>query len=140
MAGYALSAPYAVALAGNRQAIAAISSGAVTLVDVSNPANPVLLTTAKDGVTGADLLGEAIGVAFAGTNLAVAGYFEHAYTILEMGTQQAGLASAGWVRIPPPSASSRLASAPPTRPSPDRPCAGSGDRLVPTAAAAFPPR
>ena len=97
--GYALNTVFSVALSGNRLAIAAAGSSTVTLVDVSSPANPVLLVTARDGVNGIDFLGGAAGVAFAGTNLAVTGNYDNSVTLLGVGVQQAGLASAGWVGI-----------------------------------------
>ncbi len=60
-----------VALSGNLLAIAAVSSGAVTLVDVSNPASPVKLAELRDGVGGYSLNG-AWAVAISGNQLAIA--------------------------------------------------------------------
>jgi hypothetical protein len=80
-----LSNVYKVALSTNGLlAISGASDNTVTLVDVSNPALPVLLAELTDGVNGVDALFVPTGVAFSGNWLAVAGGGEGAITLFDV--------------------------------------------------------
>ncbi|HLP78062.1 MAG TPA: hypothetical protein VK327_14225 [Candidatus Paceibacterota bacterium] len=73
----------------NLLAIAAQNSGAVTLVDVSNPANPQLRAVLKDGVGGYNYLAGAIRVAFSGNLLAIAAQYDSAVMLVDVSNPSA---------------------------------------------------
>jgi hypothetical protein len=80
-----LSNVYKVAFSTNGLlAISGASDNTVTLVDVSNPAVPVLLAELTDGVNGVDALLVPTGVAFSGNWLAAAGAGEGAVTLFDV--------------------------------------------------------
>lgn len=92
-----LSSVFGVALSGGRLAVSSFVG--VTLFDVSNPSTPRLLAEADDGLAGADYLAGATGLGFAGTNVAVAGQADNAFSLLAFPTRPAGIFSQGWVGI-----------------------------------------
>ena len=104
--GYYLNGVSSLAFSGNRLAIdngeAWSGEFAVTVVDVSNPARPVLLATAIDGLSGADFLWQPTGISIAGTNVVLGGTssaYHYGLSIFGLGTETVGLESAGWVGI-----------------------------------------
>jgi hypothetical protein len=104
--GYQINGASSVALSSNRLAIAngnaSTGNYTVTVVDVSIPANPVLVDTAIDGLNGVDYLWGVQALSIAGTNVVAGGsgnFLQYGLSVFGIGSVSAGLESANWVGI-----------------------------------------
>ena len=74
-----------VAISGNLLAIGAFYDNAVTLVDITDPSNPIKLSELKDGVGGFNNLSSVYDVALSPNGLlAIAGAYDHAVTLVSV--------------------------------------------------------
>ncbi len=80
----ALQLPSSVAISGNLAIVTAPGEDAVTILDISDPAVPVLKTELRDGVGGFNGLNGATGVAISGNLAIVTTSIESAVTILDI--------------------------------------------------------
>ena len=77
-----LDSAWMPAVSGNLLAISTYYGDVVTLVDMADPANPVLMSEIENGTGVFTNLSGASGLAWSGANLAVAAYYSSALTLL----------------------------------------------------------